>query len=107
MGQEKTSEVIVTVRPVHLRTMSGDSSKSNRFRDDEDDTVSQVSSAKSIEDVEAGKSTRKWYRGSGSNSMKCWFRAARTSNTNKRQMWCRWMLIAIVVLGLFGVIAVT
>jgi hypothetical protein len=105
MGQEKRSEVIVTVRPVHLRTMSDDSAKLDKSRDYEDDTVSQFSSATSFKDVEAGKSAAKWYLRSESSSLRSWFRAARASNTNKKQLRCRWMLIAVVVLGLFGVIA--
>jgi hypothetical protein len=105
MGQEKKSDVIVTVRPVRLRTMSADSSSLKKSRDYEDENVSQSSSATSLKDVEAGQSKPTSCRCSGSSPPRRWFSAARTSNTNKRQMWCRWILIAFVVLGFFGVIA--
>jgi hypothetical protein len=105
MGQEKKSDVIVTVRPVRPRTMSGDSSTLQKFRDGADETMSQISSATSLKDVEAGKSMPASCRCSRSSPLRRWFGAARTSNTNKRQLWCRWVLIAFVVLGFFGVIA--
>jgi hypothetical protein len=105
MGQEKKSDVIVTVCPVHLRTMSGNSSSLKTFRDGEDETVSQSSSATSLKDVEVGQSKPTSCRCSTSSPLRRWFGAARTSNTNKRQMWYHWILIAFVVLGFFGVIA--
>jgi hypothetical protein len=105
MGQEKKSETIVTVRPVHLRTMSDDSSTPRRFRDEEDDEIlSQISSTISLDDMEAGRVNPRWYRFSGSSSMR-WFGAATPAKRKKRRQWCRWLLIAAVVLGLFGVIA--
>jgi hypothetical protein len=105
MDQEKNADVMVTVQPVHIRTMSGDSSISKKFRDEGHETLSQMSSATSLKDIEAGKSTPKWYRRSGSGPVRRWFGAARISNANKRQMWCRWVLIVFVILGFFAVIA--
>jgi hypothetical protein len=90
MDQEKKADAMVTVWPVHIRTMSGDSSNS---------------SATSLKDIEASKSTPEWYRRSGLGPVRRWFGAARTSNANQRQMWCRWVLIVFVILGFFGVIA--
>jgi hypothetical protein len=105
MAQEKKLDVIVTVRPVCSKTISGDSSDLKKLRDDEEETVSQISSAISFKDVEAGKRRPKFYRRGGSRSLSRWFGAARPSDTNKGQMWCRWVLVVVVVLGLFGVIA--
>jgi hypothetical protein len=105
MDQEKKADAMVTVWPVHIRTMSGGSSNSKKFRDQGDETWSQMSSATSLKDIEAGKSTPEWYRRSGSGPVRRWFGAARTSNANQRQMWCRWVLIVFVILGFFGVIA--
>jgi hypothetical protein len=105
MGQEKKADTIVTVRPVHLRTMSDDSTTPRRFRDEEDEeTSSQISSTISLDDMEAGRVRPKWYRFSGSSSMR-WFGAAIPAKRSKRRQWCRWVLITAVVLGLFGVIA--
>jgi hypothetical protein len=105
MDQEKKADAMVTVWPVHIRTMSGGSSNSKKFRDQGDETWSQMSSATSLKDIEASKSTPEWYRRSGLGPVRRWFGAARTSNANQRQMWCRWVLIVFVILGFFGVIA--
>jgi hypothetical protein len=106
MGQEKKLDTIVTVRPVHLRTMSGDSTHPKRFRDEEDDeTSSQISSTISLEELEAGRSQPRWYRRSESSTLRRWFGAASPSKSSKKRAWCRWLVIAVVIVGLFGVIA--
>lgn len=106
MGQEKKADAIVTVRPVHLRTMSDDSMHPKRFRDDEEDeTASQTSSTISLEELEAGRNRPRWYRNSGSSTLKRWFGAAGPSKSEKRRAWCRWLVIGFVVLGFFGVIS--
>lgn len=106
MGQEKKADAIVTVRPVHLRTMSDDSMHPTRFRDDEEDeTASQVSSTISLEELEAGRIRPRWYRHSESSTVKRWFGAASPSKNDKRRDWCRWLVIGFVFLGFLGVMS--
>jgi hypothetical protein len=106
MDQEKKSEAIVTVRPVYFRTMSGESEMSKKFRDNEDDeTLSQISSTISLDELEAGRSVPKWYRRGGSKSLMRWFGARDASKNNRRRPWLRWLLVAAVVSGFFGVVA--
>jgi hypothetical protein len=106
MDQEKKTETIVTVRPVYFRTMSGESEMSKKFRDNEDDeTSSQISSTINLDELEAGRSVPKWYRRGGSKSLMRWFGAPDASKNNRRRPWLRWLLVAAVVSGFFGVVA--
>lgn len=114
MDQEKKSEVVVSVRPVYLRMDSADSQFPKRFRDDSDDeTGSQISSSISLEELEPGRSTRKWYSRRGSTSIVQRWAEQRSSclgnshptKRSRGQQWCRLVAVVFVVLGIFGVIA--
>jgi hypothetical protein len=85
--------------------MSGDAPAPKKFRDDDSETSSQLSSAISLDDVEAGRSRPKWYRRGHSATLNRWFGAPGSAKTSKRRRWCKWILIAVGVLGIFGVIA--
>ncbi|KAF2024747.1 hypothetical protein EK21DRAFT_104427 [Setomelanomma holmii] len=115
MDQEKKSGVIVEVRPVYSRMTDSYSLPEREFRDDSDnETGSQVSSAVSLEELESGRSTPRWYRRGQSKTLahRCWagLRSSclGTSHPAKRslgQQWFRLTIVVISVLGVFGVIA--
>jgi hypothetical protein len=100
MNQEKKTEPIVTVRPVHSRAMSGDSEQLDKF--DINDTASQTSGATTMKEVEAGRSTPKRYSVA---RITRWFGVPSSTNSVRGQEWFRWMLVTVFVLGFFGVIA--
>lgn len=105
MGQGIKAETVITVRPLYPRTMSVDTTTSKKFRDDDSEASSQISSIISLEDVEAGWRKPKWYRRGRSATFTRWFGAPGSAKINKRKRWCKWILIAVVVLSIFGVIA--
>jgi hypothetical protein len=98
MEQDKKSATVVTVRPLYT-TMQ----RPKRFRDSSDDE-SQLS----IED------RSRWYRWRGGSSAwtRRWYglRSQCLGDTDatkrrRRRSLCRWVMIVVVVLGIFGAIA--
>jgi hypothetical protein len=100
MDQEKKTEPIVIVRPVHSRAMSGDSEIPDKFGIN--DTASQTSSAMTTKETEAERRTPKWYRGS---RITRWFGAPSSTKSVRGREWFRWMLVTVIILGFFGIIA--
>jgi hypothetical protein len=106
MDQEKKSEIVVSVQPSHSRMTSDDSIKMKKFHDNEEDEMSsQSSNAISLEEAEAGTAKPNLYRRSRSGSIKRWLNFSDSAKQTRRQKWCRWTLIVLVVLGFFGIIA--
>jgi len=108
MDPEKKSDIVVSVRPVYFRMSSNDSTSMpmKKFRDNSDDeTDSQVSTPGSLEEAEAGTTKPKWYRRRRASSLQSWISTSSPDQKTQRQLWCRWALIVLVVLGFFGIIA--
>lgn len=106
MEQDKKLDILVSVRPIPSRMLSNDSTKTNKYRDSsDDDTESQVSTASSLDDAEAGRSRPKWHRRARPSSLKHWLSNASPSKSARRQKCCRWTLMVLAVLGVFGIIA--
>jgi hypothetical protein len=107
---DKKLDILVAVRPVYTR-MRSDSNTLKRFRDDEDEISSQVSSVISLEDAET---QRQWYRRGASRS---WMSRVSSfglrrrpeeteSERRARRRRCgRWVGIGVVILTVFGVTA--
>ncbi|KAH8732473.1 PLC-like phosphodiesterase [Phaeosphaeriaceae sp. PMI808] len=99
MEQEKKADILVMVRSVCSRTTGGDSHIVNHSQVK---AGSQISGATTLDEDEAGKLQRRWYRGGVPTLLKRYWLGA--SKRSKKHKGLRWLLAVVFVLGFFGVI---
>ncbi|CAO2648023.1 Nn.00g089450.m01.CDS01 [Neocucurbitaria sp. VM-36] len=115
IDEKSKSQTVVAVRPVYPRMLSGDRTP-RRFRDDEDETGSQTSSAISLEEGQVERTKPEWYRRNGPRSWGSdlrWWCGMRSrdceeseSERRTRRRRCCWRVgFVVVALTIFGVLA--
>lgn len=108
MKYNKKVESKVSTQPVEFEIASHEIERSHNSKDIE--AQSQLSSIISFHDAESGKNPATTLKHGSNLATRIW-RATRTRGNDKvkppsrKRQWCRWFMIVVVVLSIFGGIA--